>query len=101
MRKINSIFFVLFNLIECSYISKFNQGKLANSKLEKKASSTRVKGVKRKFDPLVSSDGTEKARNLKVLENMLNKAPRLELSNKVVGKQVWSLTKNPGLLFKH
>merc|ERR1712241_542478 len=40
-------------------LGKF-QGKLADSKLEKKASSTRVKGVKRKFDPLVSSDGEEK-----------------------------------------
>ena len=67
-------------------LGKF-QGKLADSKLEEKASK-RVKGVKRKFDPLVSTDGSEKARSLKVLDAMLNKAPKLELSNKVVGRQM-------------
>jgi len=67
-------------------LGKF-QEKLANSKLEQKAASSKVKGVKRKFDPLVSKDGSEKARNLKVLDNLMNKKPKLDV-NKAVGHQI-------------
>jgi len=67
-------------------LGKF-QEKLASSKLEKKVKETKVKGAKRKFDPLVSGDGSEKARDLKVLDNLMNKKPKLDV-NKAVGHQI-------------
>ena len=67
-------------------LGKF-QEKLASSKLEKKASSAKSKGAKRKFDPLVSTNGAETARDLKILESLSNKMPKLDV-NKAVGRQI-------------
>ena len=64
-----------------------NQEKLSG-KLEKaNEASKKEKGPKRKFDPLVSESGTEKERNLKVLDMITSKKPKLDL-NKAVGKQI-------------
>jgi len=68
-------------------LGKF-QEKLSG-KLEKvnTASSNKVKGPKRKFDPLISESGAEKEKNLKLLEMITSKKPKLDL-NKAVGKQI-------------
>jgi len=67
-------------------LGKF-QEKLSG-KLEKaNEASKKEKGPKRKFDPLVSESGTEKERNLKVLDMITSKKPKLDL-NKAVGKQI-------------
>ena len=47
----------------------------------------KVKGPKRKFDPLISESGAEKEKNLKVLDMITSKKPKLDL-NKAVGKQI-------------
>merc|ERR1712243_41463 len=59
-----------------------------SGKLEKaNEASKKEKGPKRKFDPLISESGTEKERNLKVLDMITSKKPKLDL-NKAVGKQI-------------
>ena len=68
-------------------LGKFQEklsGKLekANSEAVKK-----VKGPKRKFDPLILESGAEKEKNLKVLDMITSKKPKLDL-NKAVGKQI-------------
>jgi len=54
----------------------------ANSEAAKK-----VKGPKRKFDPLVMDSAAEKEKNLKLLESITSKKPKLDI-NKAVGKQI-------------
>ena len=68
-------------------LGKF-QGKLS-SKLEKSSieASKKIKGPKRRFDPLVSQSGEEKERNLKVLDLITSKKPKLDI-NKAVGRQL-------------
>ena len=68
-------------------LGKF-QGKLSG-KLEKanNEAAKKVKGPKRKFDPLISESGAEKDKNLKLLEMVTSKKPKLDL-NKAVGKQI-------------
>merc|ERR1712241_992609 len=68
-------------------LGKF-QGKLSG-KLEKAntEAAKKVKGPKRKFDPLISESGAEKEKNLKLLEMITSKKPKLDL-NKAVGKQI-------------
>ena len=68
-------------------LGKF-QGKLSG-KLEKAntEAAKKVKGPKRKFDPLISVSGAEKEKNLKLLEMITSKKPKLDM-NKAVGKQI-------------
>ena len=47
----------------------------------------KVKGPKRKFDPLISDSNKEKEKNLKVLDMITSKKPKLDM-NKAVGKQL-------------
>jgi len=64
-------------------LGKF-QDKLPSA-LEKKVKPTQ--GKKRKFDPLVNTD--EKARSLKVLEQLHSKNPKLDVT-KAVGRKIYS-----------
>ena len=68
-------------------LGKF-QEKLS-SRLEKcnNEAAKKVKGSKRKFDPLISESGAEKERNLKVLDQITSKQPKLDI-NKAVGRQI-------------
>ena len=68
-------------------LGKF-QEKLSGS-LEKAntEAAKKVKGPKRKFDPLVMDSATEKEKNLKLLESITSKKPKLDI-NKAVGKQI-------------
>ena len=68
-------------------LGKF-QGKLSN-KLEKSSieAAKKIKGPKRKFDPVISQSGEEKERNLRVLDLITSKKPKLDI-NKAVGRQL-------------
>ena len=68
-------------------LGKF-QGKMSG-KLEKSnnEAAKKIKGPKRKFDPLISESGIEKEKNLKVFEMITSKKPKLDI-NKAVGKQI-------------
>ena len=68
-------------------LGKFQEklsGKLEKSNNE---AAKKIKGPKRKFDPLISASGIEKEKNLKVLEMISAKKPKLDI-NKAVGKQI-------------
>ena len=68
-------------------LGKFQEklsGKLEKSNNE---AAKKIKGPKRKFDPLISDAGAEKEKNLKLLEMITSKKPKLDI-NKAVGKQI-------------
>lgn len=67
---------------------KLEDPKLQKAAVEAGAKAGRGSGKKRKFDPLVPAvKGSEKEKNLRVLESIAAKAPRLDMA-KAVGRQI-------------
>jgi len=74
--------------ISTASLGKFQQklsGKLEKSNNE---AAKKIKRPKRQFDPLVSQSGAEKEKNLKLLEMITSKKPKLDM-DKAVGKQIY------------
>lgn len=73
--------------ISTASLGKFQEklsGKLEKSNIE---AAKKVKRPKRQFDPLISQSGVEKEKNLKLLEMITSKKPKLDVE-KAVGKQI-------------